>query len=75
MHSNHEYFWRAYELNEYIHKICMHSLLRPLVGRALTEALVELLVELLQSFVRRFNKLQETRLDVECVFRASSGVT
>ena len=34
MHSNHEYFWRAYELNEYIPKICMHSLLRPLVSTA-----------------------------------------
>jgi len=30
MHSNHEYFWRVYELNEYLAKICMHSLLRPL---------------------------------------------
>jgi len=32
MHSNHEYFWRDYELNEYLAKICMHSLLRPLVA-------------------------------------------
>ena len=31
MYSNHEYFWRIYELNEYLAKICMHSLLRPLV--------------------------------------------
>ena len=30
MHLNHEYFWRIYELNEYLAKICMHSLLRPL---------------------------------------------
>ena len=30
MHSNHEFFWRIYELNEYLAKICMHSLLRPL---------------------------------------------
>ena len=30
MHLNHEYFWRVYKLNEYIYKIYMHSLLRPL---------------------------------------------
>ena len=36
IHSNHEYFWRAYELNEYIHKICMHSLLRPLSSTTYT---------------------------------------
>ena len=33
MHLNHEYFWRIYELNEYLAKICMHSLLRPLHPR------------------------------------------
>ena len=32
MHLNHEYFWRIYELNEYLAKICMHSLLRPLAA-------------------------------------------
>ena len=31
MHSNREYFWCVYELNEYLAKICMHLLLRPLL--------------------------------------------
>ena len=31
MHLNYEYFWRIYELNEYLAKICMHLLLRPLL--------------------------------------------
>ena len=34
MHLNHEYFWRIYELNEYLAKICMHSLLRSLATGA-----------------------------------------
>jgi len=38
MHSNREYFWRVYELNEYLAKICMHSLLRPLDSTALRTA-------------------------------------
>ena len=29
MHLNYEFFWRAYELNEYLAKICMHLLLKP----------------------------------------------
>ena len=31
MHSNHEYFGALMNLNEYLAKICMHSLLRPLL--------------------------------------------
>ena len=33
MHLNHKYFWRAYKLNKYIPKICMHLLLRPLLTK------------------------------------------
>ena len=43
MHSKYEYFWRAYELNEYLAKICMHSLLRPLLHRSIETQVPDLI--------------------------------